>query len=44
MAILIVMFWFFFGKSDFVRVNTIEIVTNEMNVVCKSKRLIKLIF
>ena len=32
------------GKPDFARVNTIEIVTNEMNVACKPKRPTKLIF
>lgn len=32
------------GKPDFVRVNTTEIVTNEMNVACKPKRPTKLIF
>lgn len=44
MAILIAMSWPSPGKPDFARVNTIEIVTNEMNVACKPKRPTKLIF
>ncbi len=31
-------------QTGFCRVNTIEIVTNEMNVACKPKRPTKLIF
>ncbi|STI77140.1 ribonuclease I [Escherichia coli] len=41
---LIAMSWPSPGKPDFARVNTIEIVTNEMNVACKPKRPTKLIF
>ena len=44
MTILIAMSWPSHGKPDFVRVNTTEIVTNEMNVACKPKRPTKLIF